>query len=107
MRVIDGRLAKLIEVGGHKKFYKRKEWKRKRKQVLKRDNYECQRCKGEGEFSRAECVHHKKRLEERPDLALTDSNLTSLCNACHNYFHPEKLKPIEIDKREHITEERW
>lgn len=107
VRVIEERLIKLIKAGEHRRFYKRKEWKRKRKQVLKRDNYECQRCKDAGEFSQAECVHHMYHLEERPDLALTDSNLASLCNACHNYFHPEKLKSPEIDRREHITEERW
>ena len=100
-------LLGLIANGEHSRFYKRKEWKRKRKQILKRDNCECQKCKNNGEFSKAQCVHHKKHLEDRPDLALADSNLVSLCNACHNEEHPEKLKAVEINKREHITVERW
>ena len=100
-------LLELIRNGEHSRFYKRKEWKRKRKQILKRDNYECQKCKGRGEFSKAQCVHHIKHLEDRPDLALVDGNLVSLCNACHNEEHPEKLKAVEINKREHITVERW
>ncbi len=28
-------------------------------------------------------VHHIKELEDYPDLALVDSNLISLCKACH------------------------
>ena len=39
---------------------------------------------------RAVVVHHIQPIEERPDLALTLSNLRSLCEACHNRRHPEK-----------------
>ncbi len=28
-------------------------------------------------------VHHIKEIEDCPELALVDSNLTSLCRACH------------------------
>lgn len=96
-----------IKAGNTKKFYKSTAWKHKRKQVLERDNWECQKCKDEGGYSRATTVHHIKHLTDRPDLALTDSNLVSLCSACHNEEHPEKLKAVEINKREHITVERW
>lgn len=100
-------LNKLIEQGQLKRFYKLGVWKRKRKQILKRDNHECQRCKAEGRYGRATIVHHIKHLEDRPDLALDDNNLTSRCDACHNKDHPEKLKKIEVIKRERITPERW
>lgn len=96
-----------IKAGNTKKFYKSGAWKRKRKQVLERDNWECQKCKERGGYSKATTVHHIKHLTDRPDLALTDSNLVSLCSACHNEEHPEKLKAVEINKREHITVERW
>ncbi|NLG89793.1 MAG: HNH endonuclease, partial [Clostridiaceae bacterium] len=66
-----------------KRFYKSKEWKRKRKEILRRDNYECQRCKREGGFSKATTVHHIKHLDKHPELALVDSNLESLCGVCH------------------------
>lgn len=86
------------------KFYKSKEWLRKRDDILDRDNNECQKCKRSGGFSKATCVHHKKHLRDYPELGLTDSNLESLCDACHNEEHPEKLHK-EVKKP--LTEERW
>ena len=100
-------IVSLIQAGRVKLFYKRKEWRRKRKQILRRDNYDCQRCKREGEQAQATCVHHKKHLDKHPELALIDSNLESLCDICHNIEHPEKLKRVEIDRKEYITPERW
>lgn len=100
-------IIKLINVGKIKKFYKRKEWKRKRRQILERDNYECQRCKRDGGYSRATTVHHIKHLEQFPELALADENLESLCGVCHNIEHPEKLKRLEVEQRKQITPERW
>ena len=35
-------IAALISAGRIDLFYKRKGWKRKRRQILRRDNYECQ-----------------------------------------------------------------
>lgn len=35
-------------------------------------------------------VHHIKHAEEYPEIAFEDSNLVSLCEACHNKAHPEK-----------------
>lgn len=99
-------LLDAIRQGNTHKFYISKVWRRKRRVILKRDNYECQKCKRKGKFSKATCVHHKKHLKEHPELALTDSNLESLCDACHNEEHPEKLKRIE-PKKKFITEERW
>jgi 5-methylcytosine-specific restriction protein A len=29
-------------------------------------------------------VHHKKKLRDRPELKYEDSNLVSLCSACHD-----------------------
>ncbi|MCW6079264.1 HNH endonuclease [Clostridium sporogenes] len=84
-------LFKAIEQGYVKTFYKSTEWINKRKDIIKRDKKECQRCKVNGGYHKAECVHHIKHLRDRPDLALTDSNLISLCYTCHNEVHPEKL----------------
>ena len=97
----------LIRSGQIKRFYKSREWKRKRKEILRRDNYECQRCKREGGFSKATTVHHIKHLDKHPELALVDSNLESLCGVCHNVEHPEKLKKIEVSKRKDVIPERW
>ncbi|MBQ3431984.1 MAG: HNH endonuclease [Clostridia bacterium] len=72
------------------RFYKSKEWKAKRLEVLKRDHFECQRCAREGRHTRANTVHHIQHLNEAWNLRLTESNLISLCAACHNIEHPEK-----------------
>jgi len=71
-------------------FYLSSKWKRKRKAILKRDGYLCQICKRYGRRTDAQTVHHIKHLDEYPELALENSNLISVCNACHNKLHPEK-----------------
>lgn len=85
------------------KFYKTKEWRKKRLEMLKRDNFECQMCKERGLQTQAQTVHHIVHLRDDRSLALEDSNLISLCNSCHNEVHPEKLKKYHAD----IHEERW
>ena len=47
-------------------------------------------------------MHHIHHIEDRPDLALVDWNLVGLCNNCHNQEHPEKLKRVEVDRKEDI-----
>ncbi len=65
-------------------------WKRKRKKILKRDKNLCCDCKRYGKRTAAVVVHHMIPYEEAPELGLVDSNLISLCEACHNKRHPEK-----------------
>ncbi|KIN79907.1 HNH endonuclease [Clostridium botulinum] len=98
-------LLKAIEQGYVKTFYKSTEWINKRKDIIKRDKKECQRCKANGGYHKAECVHHIKHLRDRPDLALTNSNLISLCYTCHNEVHPEKLH--KNYKPKFKNKERW
>ena len=71
-------------------FYKSAEWQRKRKQILKRDGYLCVNCKRFGRLRPATDVHHILHRDEFPELRMTNSNLISLCKACHNKQHPEK-----------------
>ena len=71
-------------------FYEEKRWRQKRKQILRRDKYLCTNCKKYGRLKTAVVVHHILHLEDRPDLAYDDKNLTSLCIECHNKAHPEK-----------------
>jgi 5-methylcytosine-specific restriction endonuclease McrA len=87
-------------------FYHSGAWLSKRKEILKRDNNECQKCKRKGRYSKATCVHHIKHLKDREDLALVDSNLLSLCDCCHNEEHPEKLHKNFVKKRV-ISQEKW
>lgn len=102
----DKQLIKLLVAGNTSKFYKSRRWKALRLQALERDNNECQQCKERGYFHVAECVHHIKEVKEVPQLALTLSNLKSLCNKCHNITHG-KCGSKKIIEKKFINEERW
>ncbi len=102
------RILQAIKAGDVRVFYKWKVWRKKRLVILQRDNFECQRCKVEGKFSKATTVHHIKPLREYPELALEEDNLSSRCDPCHNKEHPEKLKKYQAGEgKEPITPERW
>ena len=70
--------------------YKLAKWKKKRATILRRDGYLCVECKKYGRRREAVTVHHIKHADEYPELVYVDSNLVSLCQACHNKMHPEK-----------------
>lgn len=65
-----------------KAFYNSAEWKRVRREALRRDHYTCCRC-----YDRAEEVHHIQELTPEnindPMIALNLNNLESLCHDCH------------------------
>lgn len=88
---------------GWKSFYHTTAWKRKRREILKRDRNSCQRCRQTGKYTQAVTVHHIKHLRDAPELALTDENLISLCMECHEAMHPEKHKK----KTGYKNMERW
>lgn len=77
-------------------FYATAAWHRIRREALQRDHGMCVDCMAE--FARCESVrpqpattvHHIIPRTERPDLALTLSNLASLCEDHHAKRHPEK-----------------
>ncbi|WLR52453.1 HNH endonuclease [Bacillus tianshenii] len=101
-----------------KKFYNSTSWAGKngiRQQALKRDNYECQRCKKlgrvyvdsvkvEGERKSIELnVHHIKEIEDHPELALSLHNTTTLCIRCHNEIHEKGYQY----KEPRWNDEKW
>ncbi len=57
-----------------------------RKDVLKRDNYTCQRC---GAKSARLNVHHVKPFALYPELRLDVNNGVTLCDKCHIQVHKE------------------
>lgn len=63
-------------------FYKSKDWKLTREEVLRRDNYECQWCKRQGRVTDSSMatleVDHVEELDKRPELALDIENLRVL-----------------------------
>ncbi len=100
----------------HDPFYDSKEWRKKRKDILRRDHNECQLCKGKGKFARATTVHHIKPRQIYPELELCDyytdedgkqqRNLISVCRDCHeSVCHPERLR--HTVPGEPVTAERW
>lgn len=87
-------------------FYKSTEWNKKRLQILRRDHFECQKCKYvKHKLTRATVVHHRVHLKDDPFLMLEDDNLISLCNTCHNEEHPEKR--IKNKRKYFTNEEKW
>lgn len=84
-------------------FYHTKEWKKMRAEILERDHGQCQRCRAMGRYRKAVTVHHVKHLKDAPELALTEDNLMSLCQKCHEDMHPEfRYKPKGFQNHE-----RW
>ncbi len=55
-----------------------------------RDDHLCQRCKARGKIRIGKVVHHIVHLREAPELALAESNLTTVCLKCHEQLHPER-----------------
>lgn len=98
-------ITKLIRDGNIHAFYVSSIWEYRRAEVLKEQNYECQRCKARGTYSEATTVHHIKHLKKYPQLALTKSNLMSVCKECHNELHPEKNRNHKAKAQ--LNEERW
>ena len=107
---MDGQAGEGVEVSADARwihaFYRCGAWLCKRAEILIRDNFECQKCKRRGRYSKAACVHHIKHLRNHPELALVDSNLMSLCLECHDEEHPEKLRK-NIIKRRVVSGEQW
>ena len=68
-------------------FYKTKRWLRKRSVILRRDEYMCRECRRYGKTTQANTVHHIYPLEHYPQYKLTNENLISLCDRCHEAMH--------------------
>ena len=72
--------------------YNSSRWKRKAEKIKRRDGYKCVWCRRYGKSVSAVVVHHIKHADEWLELAYDDDNLVSLCQACHNKAHPEKVR---------------
>lgn len=103
-----------------KEFYSSSEWRSVRAKVLKTDNYECQICKENGLYSKADTVHHVNHLKSNPKLALSKHyastgadgaveqkrNLISVCKTCHETVCHKGRLNWKCEKQQ-VTEERW
>ncbi|EOS9383843.1 HNH endonuclease [Listeria innocua] len=75
-------------------FYLTSKWKRKRKKILRRDEYLCQESRRFGRTESAEMIHHIFTREEYPELAFEDWNLISLSNRSHNSMHKRETHEL-------------
>lgn len=69
-----------------RKGYYPDDWEKRRKRVLQRDGYECQRC---GDSDTVLQAHHKTAISDGGGHEL--SNLETICRSCHASEHPEKV----------------
>lgn len=96
-----------------KAFYKSAAWQRVRRNVLYRDNYECQECKRQGRVYTDQSEPHKhkrldvdhiKEIEFYSELSLQESNCEVLCIKCHNRKH-DRFQYVR--KKNKWDDERW
>ena len=73
-------------------FYLSKEWQIVRARVLRRDGFACIFCGASKSSGTRLIVDHIQTYKSRPDLALEMTNLRTLCAACDNRRHIEKMK---------------
>ncbi len=66
-------------------------WKNIRKQVLKRDNHQCQLC---GKFEGRLEIHHKIPFMKTQDNSL--NNLVTLCAKCHRFIENKMFKKLDL-----------
>jgi len=96
-------------------FYLSKEWRKLRRQVLRKHKSECQYCKAKGLYAKATHVHHDFHRDKYPEYELMElvelpdgtirRNLVPCCKECHETVaHPERLR---WNRKEPLTEERW
>ena len=81
---VDGR-SKLVGPGRYGP-----NWKKIRKEVLKRDNYQCQMC---GKFEGRLEIHHKIPFMISKDNS--PDNLITLCATCHRFVENQYFKKIK------------
>lgn len=69
------------------RLYATSEWKELIRQVYKRDNYKCTRCKSTNKKGHRLHAHHIKSWAGHSELRFNLSNIITLCELCHNWVH--------------------
>ena len=101
-------------------FYDTRAWRRKRREVLRGCNNECQLCRERPGHPHvpAVVVHHVYHLEEYPQWGLMEfvrdpltgerkRNLLPVCRECHETVcHPERMRALP-ECKPLVTPERW
>ena len=102
----------LIDSNNVHAFYISTPWLKVRADVLKDFKSECQICKKNGYYTKADTVHHVNYLRKYPMLALSKTyiyqgkeytQLSPVCDKCHKQIHKYRRKVI----KQPLTPERW
>lgn len=80
-------------------WYKKAAHRKWRRLVMQRDNWLCQECLRQNRLTPATEAHHKKPLEEYPELALELDNGQGLCWDCHELTKQRKKKQAPVGVR--------
>ena len=111
-------IRELIKDDNLVRFYKSREWRELRDEVLSEHHYECQECLKQGKYTRATMVHHVQEVRKRPDLALSKTyvdgkgnehkQLLPVCIPCHERIH-DKLGGYTRERcgPKFTNDERW
>lgn len=77
-------------------------WKKKRKEIIKRDGGICQRCLLKFGIINSEeiQVHHIKSRKNYPELALNDDNLICVCKTCNLQLGTRDILDFDKNKIE-------
>lgn len=89
-------LRYLIKNDSMQGFYMSAIWLKTRQVILKRDRYECQRCKKHHVLTTTEngkglYIHHICELKKYPHLCLNQSILVTVCWECHETIHGRNI----------------
>lgn len=73
-------------------------WRNKRLEIIKRDNFLCQRCLLKYNILNSEqlTVHHIKSRKNYPELAFDNNNLICLCDTCNKQLGTKDKLDFEI-----------
>ena len=106
-------IRELIRTGKKKKIYDDWYWRNcLTKEILRRDNNECQECKKEGKLTIKDHkkkldIHHIKEIEQYPELTYVYSNLETVCVHHHNILDNKSPYNNRPHKKKFVNEERW
>lgn len=105
------RVTKYVTTEERNKFYWSSEWRKIRKKIVERDNFECVKCKRQGKVTTNDTdrliVDHIVELKDRPDLRLEPSNLQTLCHYHHELKHGRMFKGSNGKVNKWKSDEWW
>lgn len=84
-------------------FYLTPAWRALRIVILKRDGFRCVICKADVSAKGAARVDHIKPRSTHPDLAMTHSNLRTLCSTCDSQAHRERTRGPTLQRDERFV----